>query len=1121
MPPLSAIAGTLVSRAFAGQLSGRYRGRVGEADLESFVRRIRRWHLDVSARLGPASGLAALHDVGAAPLARLLGFSVDRIRQASSPDVLLSRLRRDRLPAMVLAVTPWSERHVSRVRAVLRSAAAHDPRWVIWFHGRQLRLLDPSRPLARRDLGFDLPLVVDDPAAIAVLRALVRAEAFIARPGGRSFIDEVVTASASHDRFVARRLQDGVRDALSALAAALRRVEPGRRTPASAIVEQSLTLVFRLLFLLFAEARALVPVWHPVYRHSYLVEGLRRQAEHERCDGLWEGLQAISRLAHEGCELDELRVTAFNGQLFSPTRTPLGEAGRVDNETMRRVLRSLTTCPDAGGGSREVVAYGDLDVEELGAIYERLLDASFEVERAIDRRTRPEGTRAPTRVSVRRKESGTFYTPREMAAYLVREALAPLVRDASAEAILALRVLDPAMGSGAFLVAACRFLAEAYEQALERDGRLPRGVALERARAGFRRLVAQRCLFGVDVNPAAAGLARLSLWLATLSADAPLTFLDHHLRVGNSLIGASVDDLARGWRSPGGRPRRLADRGPQPALPLVEGEAVTSLMRDLVPFRARLAEPDDRAGAVQEKDRALEQVLTSGALARLLTLADAWCAKLSWPAGPPPPDTAWADLTDHALTGRSALPKGLGDRWLDTARHAGAARRYFHWPLQFPEVFFAADGSRRADAGFDAIVGNPPWDMVRADVHDADLGEQSARDAGELARFVRASGVYEGPREGHVNRYQLFVERTLALVRPGGRVGLVAPWGLASDQSATYLRRRLLLSCDTESIIGFENADAIFPIHRSQRFLLLASTAGRPTTGVRCRLGARTLDVLDRPAAHAGPPSQPETVVVAPAFLRRVSGEGLELPWIRRSADVAVLETIDRHTPPLGSIEGWGARFGRELNATDDRRLFAPPGAGMPIVEGRHLMPFAVRTEGSERSIRDRDVPALLARLPGLGRSRLAYRDVSSPTNTLTLIAAVLPARVASTHTIFCLRTRMDAESQWCLCALLNSFVANYLVRLRITSHVTASLMAGLRVPTLDRRPTARHELASLARELAAARTASGAGYARVQALAARAYELTSDQFAYVVSTFPLVDARDRDAALAEFERLR
>ena len=662
MPPQPSLRGTLVSPAFARRLPHRLPGLVDDQTLAVARQRLIRWHRRVEATLGPASGLTAIHDVAAVPLVRLLGYTVERTGPATS-DLLVSRLHGERLVPMMLAITPWHEAPEARTRSVLREAARLDTRWALAFNGRLLRLLDPERPLGRRYLEIDVSRVAGEPEALRVLWVVLHAATFTRpRGAGRPRIQAIVEMSAAYERQLARHLQHGVRDALVGLATALRRATRIRSTTSAAVVEQSLTLVFRLLFLLFAEARGLVPLWHPVYRHNYLVQSLSQLAARGTpCDGLWEGLQAISRLAHDGCEIDDLRVTAFNGRLFSPDSTPLGEAARVDDDTMRRVLRSLTTGPDEPQGTANVVAYRELGVEELGAVYERLLDASPEVERALDRQL-PSVLRAGRRVSARRKESGTFYTPREMADYLVRETLTPLVRGADADRILSLRVLDPAMGSGAFLVAACRFLADAYGQALEREGRLPARVAPGRARAGFRRLVAQRCLFGVDLNPVATGLARLSIWLATLAADATLTFLDHHLRVGNSLLGASVDDLARGWRRARAGHSPFAARGPQPALPLVEGDAIPVLMRDLLPLRASLSEPDETVQIVREKERALSRSQTSGGLARVRALADAWCSWYSWPDDDAaPPRTAWAELADHVLAGRSRLPHGLAE----------------------------------------------------------------------------------------------------------------------------------------------------------------------------------------------------------------------------------------------------------------------------------------------------------------------------------------------------------------------------------------------------------------------------------------------------------------------------
>ena len=190
------------------------------------------------------------------------------------------------------------------------------------------------------------------------------------------------------------------------------------------------------------------------------------------------------------------------------------------------------------------MAYEDLGVEQLGSIYEHLLDDE------------PAGL-APRGAS-RRKVTGSFYTPAALTDYLVRVTLDPLVRGRTVDEILSLRIVDPAMGSGAFLVAACRYLALACERAHLTAG----GPECDDdMRAAWRRRAAQRCLFGVDANPMAVQLAQLSLWLATLAAGRPLSFLDHHLLRGDSLIGASPGDVMR--QPPGRAPRRQAC-GPAP-----------------------------------------------------------------------------------------------------------------------------------------------------------------------------------------------------------------------------------------------------------------------------------------------------------------------------------------------------------------------------------------------------------------------------------------------------------------------------------------------------------------------------------------------------------------------------
>jgi hypothetical protein len=716
----------------------------------------------------------------------------------------------------------------------------------------------------------------------------------------------------------------------------------------------------------------------------------------------------------------------------------------------------------------------------------------------------------------RRKTTGSFYTPRSLTDFLVRRALNPLVRDASPEAVLSLRVVDAAMGSGAFLVAACRYLAAAYEHALVRSGACAADDVTDEDRAGFRRLVAQRCLYGVDVNPVAVQLGRLSLWLATLAADKPLTFLDHHLRAGNSLVGASLADIAR--RPP---PRASRRERRSPALPLFDTPGLASDLGDAWLPRTRLAsEPDDTLEAVRGKERLLDGLTGPEApLARWRAVADLWCAAWFWPDRSRAPDGGafWA-LADQIVRGRSALPPHLANPWLEDARRIAAEQACFHWTLEFPEVFSDREGRSLPDPGFDAVIGNPPWEMLRADNRIGSIQPRARETTARLVRFTRDSGLYTLQGSGHPNLYQVFLERALTLARRGGRIGLVLPAGLLADHGAAALRQHLLMRCDTDTIVSFENRDGIFPIHRSYKFLLLSGTTGATTRGVRCRFGERTPERLDALPDAAGDQSADAfPVILTPALVRRLSGETLAIPELKTPADLAIAEKAAATTPALAHPNGWGARFGRELNATDDRPHFGPPGRGLPVLEGKQIRPFRVAIDTARFSIPEAAAGRLLNRAATFGRPRLAYRDVASATNRLTLIAAIVPAHAVTTHSVFCLKTDFDLEAQHCLCGLLNSYVANYLVRQRVSTHLTVATVEHLPVPRPLPGSEACAEIAACAARMAAGDTDAGME-ARLQARAAALYDLTRDEFAHVLGTFPLIEAERRQAALEAFE---
>ena len=664
------------------------------------------------------------------------------------------------------------------------------------------------------------------------------------------------------------------------------------------------------------------------------------------------------------------------------------------------------------------------------------------------------------------------------------------------------------MGSGAFLVSACRYLAVALEQATIRQGEARPGDIDERDRAGFRRLVAQRCLFGVDLNPMAVQLARLSLWLTTLAADLPLTFLDHHLSIGDSLIGASPADLAS--RPPGGG-RSTSSR----ALPLFASVDFDEALREVLPARLRLAAvADDTPDTVHEKERTFDRLSGPGSpLARWRSVCDTWCAGWFWPGRTPSP-AGFAELVRSMLGGNTTVPVHQLREWQATAREIAAELRPLHWSLEFPEVF-GADAAR-SGTGFDAVIGNPPWDVIRGD-HGAGAARVHARrQASAYVGFVRGSGHYRGGSGAHVNRYQLFVDRALTLARPQGRIGLVVPWGLFNDHGAAPQRRALIDSNTLDAVVALDNRRGTFPIHRSIRVALLTATRGGSTSTFFVRIGDASARILDT-LPDTGGDRRDFPVTIGRAALARVGGERLSVPAVRDGAAMALLERLFEAAPPLSSPAGWGVTFARELNASDDRQLFSSDRRGLPVVEGKHIGPFAVRLAEVAQFADETRTAAALGRRPTYLRPRLAYRDVAAPGNLLTLIAAILPARSVSTHTLFCLTQPIDDARQQLLCALLNSLVVNWMVRLWVTTHVTTALVERLPAPRFEAGDRRVHRIIALSRHLAHTGGRLGRRWARLQAGVAQLYRIDAIELDLILATFPLIDERVRALVRQEF----
>ncbi len=363
----TALSGPLLSAEYLRQANGTH----DPAPWASVSGRYRALRTPVGATLGPATHPAHVYATAVRPLIQWLGWPAPCPALAATGAPLVFSLVAQRADPVALVVVPYG-RAQAESRQATSAALALGHRWVLVTDGLLLRLVDGMRGESRGFIDFDLDECARDEPSLAWLPRLVGPLAFV--PGTDTYLTRRLEGSDAYGRRVCRALREGVGEALGTFTAAVAEA-PGRQADLHACYADALTAVYRTLFLLFAEARQLVPMWHPVYRRGYSVEALRtRLAESRQARGTWAALQAIARLAHAGAEAGDLHVTPFNGRLFAPARAPLLDHLSLDDRLVARALDALCFTRAAMDGGRQRIAYAELGVEELGSVYESLLD---------------------------------------------------------------------------------------------------------------------------------------------------------------------------------------------------------------------------------------------------------------------------------------------------------------------------------------------------------------------------------------------------------------------------------------------------------------------------------------------------------------------------------------------------------------------------------------------------------------------------------------------------------------------------------------------------------------------------------------------------------------------------
>jgi len=884
-----------------------------------------------------------------------------------------------------------------------------------------------------------------------------------------------------------------------------------------------LRLVYGLIFLFVAEDRDLLllpdapEAARERYRRYYSTARLRalagRRMGSDHTD-LYAMLRVVVGLLGDGRGGESLGLPALGSVLF----TNGALAGVIDAELTNRALldavRALAFVVDHG--VMRPVDYRNLGSEELGSVYESLLELHPEIELEI-------GTFAlVSAAGNERKSTGSYYTPTGLIVELLDSALDPVLDEAARSrdpeaAILALKVCDPACGSGHFLIAAAHRIARRLASVRTGDEE----PSPDETRKALREVIG-KVVYGVDLNPMAVELCKVALWMEAIEPGRPLSFLDHHIRVGNSLIGATPALLNRGIPDEAFAPiegddkavcaeyrkqNRIERKGGMQRLFGHGGEPWERLGRLREAMDGLDAMRDDTIDDVHRKEETFERHIHSESYRFSRLLADAWCAAFVWRRTREAEGDGLYPITEDEFRRLEHNPFDLTPVRLEEIRRLAERYRFFHWGLEFSDVFRSRpydeideESTTGWNGGFDVVLGNPPWERVklqekewfasrspeitaapnaaaRKRMIDAlkqtnlllyDEFLDARRVAEGESHLLRDSGRYPLCGRGDVNTYTIFSELNRSLAAPVGRVGIIVPSGIATDDTTKYFFQDLMDTRSLASLYDFENREGIFPgVHRSYKFCLLTMTGSdRPVKG-----GAEFV-----------------FFALAPADLReeerrfRLSAEDIALlnpntrtcPIFRSKRDAEITKAIYRRVPVLirereAEENPWGIRFGTMFHMSNDSHLFrtreqleseswALEGnvfvrggeRYLPLYEGRlgHQFNhrFAVEPGGELREVTPEEsidpkfvieshyyVPEHDVRNWFEGRNYscssalLGHRRVSRNTDERTSIACLFPFGAASYGWIISLGP--SAEDLMILCAGYNSFAFDYLLR--------------------------------------------------------------------------------------------
>ena len=928
-------------------------------------------------------------------------------------------------------------------------------RWGILTNGARWRLYyQGARSVSEQFLEIDLGKILnvydqDNGSAtlsesehrhwLTVFILIFRREAFL--PGAtdpRTFHQRSIDESKFYEERVAGSLSELVFEKVfPELAHAVAVAAP--EAPLAQVRDAALIFLYRLLFILYAEDRDLLPVRDTRYDDYALRDkvrgdvGRRKDQNDTFSDSAARYWNAIDDLCLAIDQGDiSIGLPPYNGGLFDRESMPLLEGIRLGDQVVANVIDALSFEQTEHG--RRYINYRDLGVQQLGSIYERLLEYELVCE---------EGEIVVRPNIFARKESGSYYTPDDLVGLIIKETVGPLVQRCMdnfesktaefaqsdlpddlkigllkeadpAEKLLELKICDPAMGSGHFLVNLVDFLTDSVITAMaeaeaavenyispltERIDRIRNRIIVNAQnrkwsinfeqlddRHIIRRMVLKRCVYGVDKNPMAVELAKVSLWLHTFTVGAPLSFIDHHLRCGNSLFGMWVKAGIGKAKEYGGsllleKPISRAIRAAAPMQTIEDltdaeiseahrsADIFASIKEDTAPLNAFLSVVHalDWLNIRNREDKSALYAFFEGMLGDPVNIS-----------------LGKSDIMD-GKTQSERFPK-----LFEEVQELVAEERFCNWQVMFPGVWSEWEDFK-LHGGFDAVIGNPPWDRIKlqqvewfatrrreialaqraADrkrmiaqlekVEDPlakDFGKAKKR-AEQIARVARTCGDYPLLSGGDLNLYSLFVERALTIVKSDGIVGLLIPSGIASDKTASKFFKVVATEGRLKVLYDFENRKIFFPdVHASFKFCVFVASALPTEELTKYGSYLHNIEELDDPMRCFS--------LTAKDFSNVNPNTGTA-PVFRSRRDAELTKAIYERFPVLvdrssgKEVKTWPVKYVRMFDMTNDSGLFrtrqeleekegaypignnrfsSPAGDWLPLYEGKMVQAF-------------------------------------------------------------------------------------------------------------------------------------------------------------------------------------